>query len=129
MAKLTELEVYNLALEIGEEVYSEIRDWEWFDKSTLGIQLIKSIDSIAANISEGFGRYYYKENKLFCYYARGSLTESITWITKALNRKLISEVTSNNLINKLELLHKKLNNYIKAIGQNKSQIMTIDLMT
>lgn len=116
MAKLTELEVYNLALEIGEEVYSEIRDWEWFDKSTLGIQLIKSIDSIAANISEGFGRYYYKENKLFCYYARGSLTESITWITKALNRKLISEVTSNNLINKLELLHKKLNNYIKAIG-------------
>jgi four helix bundle protein len=49
-------------------------------------QLIKAIDSVAANLSEGFGRYFYKENRQFCYYSRGSLFETKTWLRKAFNR-------------------------------------------
>jgi len=38
------------------------------------------VDSIAANLSEGFGRYHYKEKKNFSYYSIGSLYETKTWI-------------------------------------------------
>jgi hypothetical protein len=31
--------------------------------------------SIAANLSEGFGRFQYKENKQFGYYSRGSYVQ------------------------------------------------------
>ncbi|WP_367119197.1 four helix bundle protein [uncultured Mucilaginibacter sp.] len=45
--------------------------WEYFSKDTLGKQLVRSADSIGANIAEGFGRYHFKENKNFCYFSRG----------------------------------------------------------
>ncbi|TMI72809.1 MAG: four helix bundle protein [Bacteroidetes bacterium] len=40
-------------------------------------------DSIAFNISEGYGRFHYKENKNFCYYSRGSAKETLTGVHKA----------------------------------------------
>lgn len=73
-----------------------------------------------ANISEGFGRYHYKENKLFCYYARGSLYETITWLTKAINRKLIGNNKSKEIEEDLYKLTKKLNPYINSIGKKIS---------
>ena len=117
MAKLSELEIYTLALEIGNDVYKMTHKLEWFDKSTIGVQFVKSADSIAANISEGFGRYYYKENKLFCYYARGSLLEKHTWSLKAHQRNIITKEEYDHLNKKLEILHIKLNSYIKTIGK------------
>ena len=57
----------------------------------MGKQLVRSADSVAANLSEGFGRFFYKENRRFCYFSRGSLYETFTWIEKAHNRGLISE--------------------------------------
>ena len=65
--------------------------WQYFEKDTIGKQLVRAVDSIAANLSEGFGRYHFKEKKNFSYYSRGSLYETKTWIVKAKNRKLINE--------------------------------------
>ncbi len=121
MSKLSELEVYKIANSIAEDVYKITSKWEWFDKSTIGVQFVKSSDSIAANISEGFGRYFYKENKLFCYYARGSLLETFTWSLKAFERDLISKEQYETLNQKLETLHIKLNSYIKSIGTKNDQ--------
>ncbi|MGQ9799185.1 MAG: four helix bundle protein [Ignavibacterium sp.] len=50
----------------------------FFTKDVVGKQLIKAADSVAENLSEGFGRYFYKENKQFCYHSRGSLFETKT---------------------------------------------------
>ena len=52
---------------LAEGIYSIVSKWNYLDLDTVGKQLIRSSDSIAANISEGFGRYSFKENKLFCY--------------------------------------------------------------
>ncbi|MBL7112796.1 MAG: four helix bundle protein [Bacteroidales bacterium] len=117
--KLEELEVYQLSLEIGERVWKIVIKWDYFAKDTIGKQLVKSADSIAANISEGFGRFSYKENKQFNYYARGSLFETKTWITKAKNRKLISEDDFLYFRKSLNNIGIKLNNYVKSIGQSK----------
>lgn len=117
--KLEELEVYKVALEIGEIVWSVVDKWEYFSKKTLGIQFVEAADSIAMNISEGYGRFHYKENKNFCYYSRGSAKETVTAMTKAKTRNLISEEEFSILSQKLESYFRLMFGYINSIG-NKS---------
>jgi four helix bundle protein len=69
-------------------------------------------------LSEGFGRFSYKENKHFCYYSRGSLFETRCWLTKAFNRKLITEDEYFRFNKEIDVLGVKLNNYIKSIGNS-----------
>ena len=114
--KLEELKVYQLAMNVGEKVWEIVSKWDYFTKDTVGKQLVKSVDSIAANISEGYGRYHYKENKQFCYYSRGSLYETKTWLKKAHNRGLIADNDFQSLEKDIETIAYKLNNYIKSIG-------------
>ena len=75
---LEELRVYNLSMEMGEKIWNIVIKWDFFAKDTIGKQLVKSADSVSANLSEGFGRYFYKEERNFCYYSRGSLFETKT---------------------------------------------------
>ena len=114
--RLEELNVYQLAMNVGEKVWVIVSKWDYLAKDTVGKQLVKSVDSIAANISEGYGRYHYKENKQFCYYSRGSLYETKTWLKKAHDRRLIVDDDFQSLQNELETIAYKLNNYIKSIG-------------
>jgi len=122
--KLEELQVYQLSMELGEKIWEIVINWDFFLKDTIGKQLVRAADSVAANLSEGFGRFFYKENKQLCYYSRGSLFETKTWLTKAKNRKLISEDKFENFSKEIDLIGKKLNSYIKSIGKQSS----IDLM-
>ncbi len=119
MLKLEDLQIYNLAMEMADTIRNSVIRWEYFHKDTIGKQLVRSADSIAANLSEGFGRYHYKENKQFCYYARGSLFETKTWIVKAHNAKLFSNEEFVNYNSRIEELSIKLNAYIKSIGRNQ----------
>jgi four helix bundle protein len=118
--RLEDLEIYQLALEIGELVWVVVEKWENFPKNTVGNQLVRSADSISANISEGYGRYFYKDRKQFCYYSRGSLLETKNWAVKSLNRSLISQEQHDELILKLANLHHKLNIYIKKLKENST---------
>jgi four helix bundle protein len=115
--QLDDLIVYNLANEIGEQIWQIVQKWSYLEKQTVGIQLIDAIDSVAANLAEGFGRYHFNENKHFCYYARGSLSETKCWLKKANNRKLITESEYLKLTNDIEKLSVKINNYISIIGK------------
>jgi four helix bundle protein len=74
--------VYTLPEQFGDEIWFMVIKWEYFAKDALGKQLTRSADSIGANIAEGFGRYHYKENKNFCYFSRGSLIETKSWLKK-----------------------------------------------
>ncbi|MBE9467487.1 MAG: four helix bundle protein [Bacteroidetes bacterium] len=108
--KLEELKIYQLSMEIGERIWKIVVKWDYFSKDTIGKQLVRAIDSVAANLSEGFGRYHYKEAKNFCYYSRGSLYETKTWLTKAFNRKLINEDNFNSFQSDINIIGIKLNN-------------------
>ena len=76
---LGDLEIYELAMKVGELVWNSVVRWEYFPKKTVGIQYVEAADSIAANIAEDYGRYFYKDRKQFCYYSRGSIMETKTW--------------------------------------------------
>ena len=114
---LEDLEVYKLAEEFGEDVWDAVAKWDYFAKDTVGKQMVRSADSISANIAEGYGRYHYKENKNFCFFSRGSILETKGWLKKAQSRNLISEETYKIMFDKLQLIHYKLNAYIKYIGK------------
>jgi len=118
--KLEELQVYQLSMKLGEEVWNIVIKWDFFAKDTIGKQLVRSVDSIAANLSEGFGRYHYNEEKHFSYYSRGSLFETKTWLTKAFNRQLILDSDFNSFVIEIDIIGIKLNNYINSIGTKKT---------
>ena len=115
--KLEEFNVYQMAMETGEEIWKIVIKWDYFAKDTIGKQFVRAMDSVAANLSEGLGRYHYKEAKNFSYYSRGSLFESKTWLTKAHNRNLIKTEDYNRISADLESIGVKINNYIKSIGK------------
>jgi four helix bundle protein len=115
--RLEELEVYNLAMDMGERAWRIVAGWDYFAKDTVGKQLVRAADSVAANLSEGFGRFHYKENKQFGYYSRGSLYETRTWLTKAHNRQLIGDADFETLDMNMNTIGRKMNAYIKSIGK------------
>jgi len=115
--RLEELEVYRLAMDMGERVWPIVAGWDYFAKDTVGKQLVKAVDSVGANLSEGFGRFHYKENRQFGYYSRGSLYETQTWLIKAHNRQLIDDTDFGILEKDMNTIGRKLNAYIKSIGK------------
>lgn len=114
--KLEDLQVYQISMKLADEVHNLILDWDSFHKFSTGTQLLNAADSISANISEGYGRFHFKDHKNFLYFSRGSLSETKTWLTKSMTRNLISEETFNDLMNRYNSLGIKLNNYINSIG-------------
>lgn len=111
--KLEDLEIYKLARETSHIAWKEYEKLDWQDKKVMGDQFICAIDSIGANIAEGFGRFHYLDKNKFNYNARGSLLESLHWIGVLHERKKIAVEKHTLLIEKLDVLHHKLNNYIK----------------
>lgn len=131
MIKLIDLEVYNFAMQIGDDIWDIVDKWDFFNKDTLGKQFVRAGDSIALNIAEGYGRFFFKENKNFNYYSRGSAYECTSCIRKAVKRKLITKEKNTELRLLFEKYVKLINAYIKSIGQMRSpnDLMTNDSMT
>lgn len=119
--KLEELEVYQVSMEIGEIAWRVVDTWPFFAKDTLGKQFARAADAIALNISEGDGRFYYKENRNFCYYSRGSAKETTSCLTKAANRKLMAPEDYKRLAEELALYFRLRFSYIKSIGSSKDE--------
>lgn len=63
--RFEDLRVYQLAEKLADEIWDVVIGWEYFAKDTVGKQLVKSADSIGANIAEGAGRGTPKDNKRF----------------------------------------------------------------
>ena len=115
-----DLLVWQKSMSLVTEVYKVTSVFPREEAYGLTSQVRRCAVSIPSNIAEGYGRYYFKENKQFCFYSRGSILETKTWLIKARNRKLINNDKFDNLIEKLEIIHKKLNAYMKFIGKNQA---------
>ncbi|MEO5910688.1 MAG: four helix bundle protein [Pelobium sp.] len=120
---LEDLEVYKRAFTLSATIWDDVSKWKnFFEKDTIGKQLVRAADSIDANIAEGYGRFHFKENKNFCYYSRGSLLETKGFIKKCKERGLMNPEKADQLLNELEQIHKMLNAYISYIGKSKQEI-------
>ncbi|MFA9289077.1 MAG: four helix bundle protein [Weeksellaceae bacterium] len=87
---LSSISAYNRSFKLANYIWDIAIKWDYFSKKTIGLQLVRSTDSISANIAEGFGRYTKKDKINFYRYSFGSLKETQDWIEKAKVRNLIS---------------------------------------
>ena len=78
MAKTTfeNLRVYQMSEDIADEIWNIVTGWNNFAQDTVGKQIVRSADSVGANIAEGEGRGSFQDNRRFCRIARGSLQET-----------------------------------------------------
>jgi four helix bundle protein len=116
---LEDLEVYKVAMEIGDSVWETVDGWRAFERYSTGKQFVEAADSIAANIAEGYGRYHFNDSRNFYFFARGSLLETKTWLRKSQKRNLIALTTSEQLLDKLGRCHFLLNQFIKSQKNRK----------
>ncbi len=110
------LRVYKLSEELADRLWNIVAGWDSFAKGTVGKQVIRSADSVGANIAEGSGRGSYQDNRRFVRTARGSLYETIHWLRRAYRRKLLSSAQTQQLKPLLDELGPRLNAFLKSIG-------------
>ena len=110
---LDKIAAYKTAFKLNNYIWKIVVNWENFDRWTVGQQLVRSADSISANIAEGFGRYHKKDKIKFYRYSFGSMEETKDWIRKCIIRVLISEEQKEYIIKELEKVPKEINHLIK----------------
>ena len=116
--RFEDLRVFKLAEKLCDDIWDIAISWKYFEKNTVGIQLVKAADSIGANIAEGAGRGTPKDNKRFVRISRGSLNETKYWLRRACRRNLISKEQDAYFRQIIEDLGPQLNAYLKSIGRN-----------
>ena len=116
IVKLGDLEIYRLSLELSDGGWRIYRSLPKAFRYGIGDQMLRSVDSIGANIAEGYGRYHYKDSAKFYYNARGSLWETKHWFLLLRKRDLITKEQFESNIARLDLLGKKLNGFIRTLG-------------
>lgn len=111
------LRVYQLSERLADQVWAMVLDWNIFARDTIGKQLVRSADSIGANIAEGTGRGTFVDNRRFVRIARGSLNETQHWLRRAYKRNLLKEKETSSIKVIVDELAPKLNAYLKSIGK------------
>lgn len=117
---LEKLDVWCKARDFAVQIHKEIlvllpHEEKW----VLNQQLRRSSQSIPANIAEGHGRFYFQENVRFCYIARGSLEETLSYIVHAQLVGYISEPLYKSFVSNGEELNRLINDYIGFLKKSK----------
>jgi four helix bundle protein len=117
---LNDLSAYKISLGLSNYVWNIVEKWDFFKKKTVGGQFVRSVDSISANIAEGFGRYHKKDKIHFYKISYGSVTESLDWNEKAKTRILLTDEEYNHIFQELTKLPKEINHLISFTDKRLS---------
>ena len=115
--KLNDIEAFRISFHLSNYVWDVVLKWSNFSQRTVGEQFVKAVDSISANVAEGFGRYGKKDKIKFYRYSQGSLSESLNWNEKSKVRKLLSREEYNFIFTELQKLPKAINSLILFTNQ------------
>ena len=113
------LRVYRLSEDLSDVVWDVVTRWRILARDTVGKQMIRSADSVGANIAEGTGRGTYKDNRKFIDNARGSLYETRHWLRRAFKRHLLTAAQVNRIRPLIDERAPKLNAYRNAIRRRQ----------
>ena len=119
LTNFEKLEIYQLAEKLSDRIWHIVSEWKYLAQSTVGTQLIRSTDSIGANIAEGSGRGSDKDYVRFLRISRGSLYETKHWLRRAYSRDLLLQNQTDELKVIIDELTPKLNAYIRVVSKIK----------
>ena len=88
-----------------------------------GDQMLESVDSVGANVAEGYARFHFSEKARFYYISRASLSEGVDhWIDLGFERGVVFDQEFEQ-INKIKSdIQVRLNNMIKSTYAAKEQL-------
>jgi len=115
--QLNDISCYKRAFKLSNYVWKVVLGWDLFAKRTIGEQFVRAIDSVSANIAEGFGRYGKREKVRFYRISHGSIKESLDWNEKAKVRKLMKKEDYEYILKELQVLPKEINELIKFTNE------------
>jgi len=113
-----ELRVDRLSERLADDIWKIVNSWDFFAKDTIGKQIVRSADSVGANIAERVGRGSYQDNRRFVKIARGSLYETQHWLRRAYTRNLLTVEQVNTFTTIINDLAPQLNSYLQSIGSS-----------
>ncbi|MCB2410623.1 four helix bundle protein [Hymenobacter lucidus] len=111
--RLGDVEAYRISFALSNCVWDAVVCWNYLAQNTVGAQFVRAVDSVSANLAEGFGRYGKKDKIKFYRIARGSLMEALDWNEKAKIRQLLTIEQYTHIFTQLQLLPKSINTLIK----------------
>jgi len=116
---LKNLEVYQLSRKLSSVAWEIFCKMDYMDKKHIGDQFLRSVDSIGANIAEGYGRFHYLDKVRFYYNSRASHYEAFThWLELMFEREKITKVEFESISETALILQVKLNNFITSTAKN-----------
>ncbi|MBU4332542.1 four helix bundle protein [Patescibacteria group bacterium] len=119
--KLNDVRAYVIAFQLSNYVWDVVAKWDWFVKKSFGSQFTRAVDSISANIAEGFFRYFKKEKVQFYRYNFGSIGESLDWNEKAKRRGLLTNEQYNHIFQELQKLPQEVHHLIRFTNEKLSK--------
>jgi four helix bundle protein len=107
--KFEKLIIWQLAMDFGEEINTIANSFPQTECYNLSSQILRSVDSIALNISEGSVEQTIPEFKRFLNYSIRSIAEVVTCLHKAKRRNCINQEQFDYLYAKsFELMNRTL---------------------
>ena len=114
MKEIYELDIYKLSEALSDMIWYAFDKWTEKIQKTIGYQIIRASDSIAANLAEGYGRFTPADGKIFYRYARGSFEETKAWLRKLIRRNVIPDNEITKYTEIIDELGPKLNAFIRS---------------
>jgi len=118
LKEIYEYDVYKLANQLSDKIWYDFENWDIKTQRTIGYQIIRSADSISANLAEGFGRYSNPDKNRFYIISRGSFEETKSWLRKLIRRNILTQKQANEYKEIIDELGPKLNAFIRSTKQH-----------
>ena len=119
---IEETAIFEVFESCADWIWDQVSAWDWKAQKTIGIQLIRAVDSINANLVEGDGRYSSADSINFFIIARASARETRLWLRRAIQRNLVPEAEGRDRINQINSGAKQLNLLISLRRGNKKNL-------
>lgn len=120
------LEIWRLSRELVIDIHAMTMTLPKFEQFEEVQQIRRSMKTVKSTIVEGYGRRKYKADFIkFLICALSSNDETIDHLETLFETKSLNDEAVFNLLHqKLDLLGKKLNNFLKAVEQSHNEYKT-----
>ena len=117
-----DLDVWKLAMDLVEDIYSMAKQFPKNEVYGLTSQIKRAVVSVSSNIAEGAGRKGSKEFVQYLYISMGSLAEVETQILLAQRLKFVTDV--DHILEKIVNTRQMLNGLIRYLDRKSSFLFT-----
>ncbi|AOY75394.1 four helix bundle protein [Clostridium formicaceticum] len=111
----TQLKVWNRAIDLSDHIYGVLDKFPQYEEYATKTQIIKSANSVSANIAEGNSQCSVKRELYHINIAIGSTMETKSWLLLSLRRNYITQEQFDQINLVIEEIIKMLHGYRKKL--------------